>query len=596
MKLSLFNLLSALPILWLFAGSQSGAQTPQLQHDNHPRTASIGGRVTIGGAPAVNALVMVIEVDPKMQDVSSGDDSPQHAFVKIRTDGDGRYRVTGLAEGTYIIHALSKVYLRPKNSGDFNPSRTVTIDDGESRDNVNIALVRGGVITGRVIDAEGRPVIASSMRLFTVDEKEEPMREEFDSGDWLMMRTDDRGIYRIYGLPIGRYIIGAGGEWASNRARRKYPETFYPDAADANQAKIIEVKEGGEVTGIDIRLGVEKISYEAAGQVLDSETGQPLPQVSLRCMNVAYDGYGGVRALRDATTDDEGRFYLTGLSSGRYELSLWNPRGFFRPPTASMRNNEYYSKKSRFEVSDSDVSGLEIRAIRGSTLKGTVITEGVKDPAISATLQQMEVVVSVSGKRGSDGTEYLDHGDAIAKIAGDGGFYITGLAPGMASFDLRGSQENLFYIKRIERNGAEMRSDFEIRRGEQISGVRIVVGHGNGTIRGQVEITGGKLLEGQRLDVRVSPVSTTMSENIQPVFHAGNRTALADEKGLFMIESLAAGEYELSLYVMERTGPTEWTSVPGMGEFKQRVTVGSDVVMPVKFTLDLSRKQGENRQ
>src|SRR5215468_4721357 len=72
-KLGLLNLFSVLSILLLVAVSQSLAQTSQ--RDNRPRTASIGGLVTVGGAPAANALVMVTEVDPRSRGDSFGAES-----------------------------------------------------------------------------------------------------------------------------------------------------------------------------------------------------------------------------------------------------------------------------------------------------------------------------------------------------------------------------------------------------------------------------------------------------------------------------------------------------------------------------------------
>ncbi|HEV2669045.1 MAG TPA: hypothetical protein VG324_29285, partial [Blastocatellia bacterium] len=61
MKPCLPNLFSTLSMLLLIVAGQSSAQTPQ--RDNRPRTASISGRVTIAGEPAVNAVVTVAETD-----------------------------------------------------------------------------------------------------------------------------------------------------------------------------------------------------------------------------------------------------------------------------------------------------------------------------------------------------------------------------------------------------------------------------------------------------------------------------------------------------------------------------------------------------
>jgi len=561
--------------------SRAGAQRPQ--RDNRPRTASIGGRVTVGGAPAANVLVTVAEADPRSQGALFGVESPQGVSIEVRTGSDGRYRITGLTEGAYVIRALSKAYVLSKSPFGVDAFRTVTVDEGELRDEVDIALVRGGVITGRVIDAEGRPVIGTEVRLFSVDEKGRP-KEELDShyghNEW-MLQTDDRGVYRIYGLTAGRYILGAGGEWASGLVRRKSSETFHPDATDRNQAKIIEVKDGAEVADIDIRLGAGEDTYAAAGRVVDAVTGQPLPRVSVLCMEAPGEG---TRIGRPAATDDEGRFRCANLAPGRYELSLWERRDVSSP---------HYSEKIRFEVTDSDVGGLEVKAIRGATISGVVVVEGASDPAVKAKLQRMSVGVQVERLRESDAdSRAYERPDRImARIAGDGGFRLAGASPGMASFYLEGDQENAFSIRRIERDGAEIRSAFEIGRGEQITGVRIVVAHDNGTIRGQVEITGAKLPEGWQLDIWATPIKTTTANEGMPAFHTNsNGSAFADEKGRFVIERLIPGEYELSLNAMVREGQDSWTSAPGTSQVKQRVTVSSGSETMVKLTLDLERK------
>jgi 5-hydroxyisourate hydrolase-like protein (transthyretin family) len=583
MKPNPLNLFSTLSILLLAVVSQSvswaGAQTPQ--RDNRPRTASIGGRVTVGGAPAANALVTVAEVDPQSGDAWVGFESSQRAPIEVRTDSDGRYRVTGLTEGSYAIKALSKAYVLSKSPFGFDAFRQVTLEGGESRDDIDIALVRGGVITGRVIDAEGRPVIGADVRLFLVDEKGRPKEQLHPINEW-MLQTDDRGVYRIYGLAAGRYIISAGGEWSSGLVRRKSSETFYPDATDQNQAKIIEVKEGAEVTNIDIRLGAGKDAYEAAGRVVDAETGQPLPRVSVLCMEADERMRHGI----SATTDDEGRFTCANLAPGRYDLSLWE-----RMRVSSV----YYNEKIRFEVTDSDVSGLEVKAIRGSTISGVVVIEGASDPAVKARMQRMSVGVHVARLRESDGDggDYERLRGVMAKIAGDSAFRLTGAPPGMASFYMymEGAQEYEFSIRRVERDGAEIGSAFEIGRGEQITGVRIVVAQTNGTIRGQVEIAGVNLPEGSQLQIWATPIKTTSGDEGWQAFHSnGNRPVVADGKGRFVIERVAPGEYELSLIAMVRVGQHEWNSAPGISEVRRRVTVSGGAETVVNLTLEPARR------
>jgi hypothetical protein len=399
--------------------------------------------------------------------------------------------------------------------------------------------------------------------------------------DW---QTDDRGVYRIYGLPAGRYILSAAIYGRRGSTNHRLPQTFYPDTTDQKQAKIIEVKESAEVAGIDIRLGAGENTYEAAGRVIDAETGQPLPGVLVGCTGAPSNENGGARYGTSAQTDDEGKFSLAGLSSGRYELSLQNHQ----------MNSEHYSEKTFFEVGDSDVSGLEVKAIRGSTVSGVVIIEGASDPSIKAKLSQITVRVDIARKRESvgDGGGYDSGGSKQAKVAGDGGFRLTGVAPGMATFSIGSSQDSAFMIKRIERDGAEIRNAIEIGRGEHLTGVRIVVVQSNGTIRGQVEIAGGKLPEGWELSVWAAPTETVPRNELIPAFYTNsNGYAALDEKGRFVIERLAPGEYELRLNAMVRVRPGESRGVEGLDQINQRVTVMSGVETPVKLTMDLSRKQ-----
>ena len=580
LRFTRFPILLSITLLAVFA--VANAQTPQ--RDNRPRTASISGRVTVGGAPAANALVMVAEVDPQSRTMWRGSsiNEPQlRAFFKVRTNGDGHYRVTGLTEGAYMIRAHSKAYTLPKNSSEFETFRSVTLDEGESRDSVDFALIRGGVITGRVIDAEGRPLIGVSLRLLSLDENGNPKREG-DFGDYLALWTDDRGVYRIYGLSQGRYNLSAGDEGAFGPANRRLPRTFYPDVTDQKQAKIIDVKEGAEVTdiNINIRLGAAKNTYAATGRVIDAVTGQPLPRVSVIVGGAPDNENARGRSWKGAETDGEGAFRVTGLLSGRYELRLGS-------------DGEHFSEKIRLEVSDSDVSGLDVKAIRGSTISGVVIIEGSNDPSIRAKLPQMAVTVSVTGGRESAGDDgaYDHRGMAHTKIASDGGFRLTGLASGMASFHIHGDREAMFLIKRIEHDGAEIRSAFEIGRGEQVSGVRIVMAQANGTIRGQVEIAGGKLPRGWELSIWVTPIELTMESEGVPAFNTNrNGHAVADEKGRFVIEKLVPGEYELRLNPMVRVSRTASQGASEV-EINERVTVKSGVETPVKLILDLSRKQ-----
>ncbi len=121
MRVDQLTFVSALSILLLALTSHSFAQTQQ--RDNRPRTASISGRVTIGGKAAANAKIAITEVKDRTvqgnQDVSIalGGSGAGEDYAAL-TDADGRFRVTGLPEGKYEVRALLGGCVREKPSPD----------------------------------------------------------------------------------------------------------------------------------------------------------------------------------------------------------------------------------------------------------------------------------------------------------------------------------------------------------------------------------------------------------------------------------------------------------------------------------------------
>jgi carboxypeptidase family protein len=589
MKLGSPTLFSILPIMLLIAVCQSSAQT--LQRDNRPRTALISGRVTIAGKPAANAVITVTETDIKPVAGESGLRIPLQA--KTRTDGDGRYLVGGLAEGRYVVSAMLKAFVAAAGFGDRNLSRTVTLDEGEAREKIDFALIRGGVMTGKVMDDEGAPLVARYVQLYTVDEQGQKGHYR-DPFAYEMGETDDRGVYRIYGLPPGRYIISAGGEGGGDPIRGvggKFALTYHPDTTDEKQARVIEIKEGSEVTDIDIRFGSARKTYEAAGRVVDRETGKPVPRINVSGWSKVEMGGSSSVFSTSAIADLQGAFKLSGLPPGRYYAEAMDGLG----------ETGYRSDAVDFEITSDNVSGVEVKVFMGASVSGVVVIEGA-DAAAGKQLQSITVYPSVSppidaagdpNERAS-GTQFFNY----SRVNADGSFTIKGLQACGVGFYLSSSDGGL-RIKRIERDGVEVKDAIEVRPGDKVTGVRIVTYRAQGRIRGQVKFTGGALPDGWRLQAyasRPTSVDESKSGARTPVLAEGNGgSAFVDEKGRFVIEGLPAGEYDLSITMIKRlaNGSQERFSLPGSN---QPVTVRDDVETSVTPTLDISQINQPNNQ
>ncbi len=613
MKRDTLNLISTLSVLLLIMisrpGSMAGAQTPQ--QDSRPRTASVSGRVTVAGKPAVNAKVSVTEVRAGSatgnQGFSIGPPGAGAGEDHVAlTDAEGRYRVTNLPEGKYEAHALLGGHVREKSSLNGSLSESFSLDEGESRENVDFALVRGGVITGRVTDADGRPLIARAVSLQGVDDQgrktiargsQNPMNLLMDLYG---SQTDDRGVYRIFGLRAGRYLVSAGGESVDffTGASGAYPRAWHPDAADENHAKVVEVTAGGEVTGVDIRLGAAKKTYEALGRVVDDETGKPIAGAGVICVRIkaadeaaAIDGIGFGGFGGNAKTDEQGNFRLAGLAPGQYQLNLADYESFLTG------GSNYYSDGAKFEVHGGDVAGVEVRAKSGSTISGVAVIEDADQSAKSSLSQTMLMAHSMpaspppSPNEAGENVAAFAMTPATSRVGADGAFSLKGLRPGRVTIQAFSVTGGALKVARIERGGVEMAEGIVVTGREDITGVRIVFGKGSGKVRGQVQVTGGALPDGWRMIV------TARGEKNVVGFDSSAGYAVVDGKGRFVIEGLLPGEYELMLSVQPEINPNSppqpVQNLPAPVTQKVVITKGQEAQVTV--TLDLSKKNREEK-
>ena len=241
------------------------------------------------------------------------------------------------------------------NSGDsFPPGKLVTVEPGEAIGEVDFTLTRGGVITGRVTDAEGRPVIGEGV-LVAIVEGSRASREPYfyNRFGYDSYQTDNRGVYRIYGLPAGRYLVSVGvsnnnDRSGYNRGREYYPRTFYPGVTVESKATIIEVSAGGEATGVDITLGRRLRSFTAAGRVVDAESGKPVPDIVIRHGLLfsedqgSFEDYGG-------RSNAKGEFRIESLLPGRY-AAIAGANDW----VGELEDKNFYSDPVTFQVTDQD--------------------------------------------------------------------------------------------------------------------------------------------------------------------------------------------------------------------------------------------------
>jgi len=532
-------------------------------------TASLAGRLTLNDRGVPN-----IEVG--LQRLSADGNTQPTAPLNVMTDEEGRYRLTGLAPGRYSVAPLNSAYVMRGGSGPL--SKTITLKEGEALDNVDFALARGGVITGKVTNADNQPVIGERVEIILLDEQ--GRKRPTPSISYSMSETDDRGVYRLYGLPAGRYLVSVGLNTEVPTMRvgfggTIYRRTFHPNVTEEAKATKVEVSEGGEASNIDIRLGRPTRSFNVTARIINAETGQPVPGMRYGHSSVQADGrsLGGFGRF-ELRSDAQGEFRIDGLLPGRYVV--------YAAPDIQQN---LYSENTSFEITDNDVADLQIMLRRGGTIAGTVALEGNPDPDLFSQITKF-TVRTVSTVRDTTSSPL---GNA-AQINPDGSFLITGLQPGKVRITVSPLQGvKGFSLARVEREGADQREGIEVGPSENVTGVRLVVAYGNGVIRGQVKIEGGTLPEGAGIQIvayRLTPTGPMPGA-------VGGSTP--DINRNFLFESLAIGDYELRLTVYPPYVPGDTSRTP-IAEIKQKVTVSSGAETPVTITLNLAAKDQENKQ
>ena len=521
------------------------AQSPGKQAPTKTPRGSVSGRITIKDKPAPGVMVGL-----------RGNElmSAYEPFTRAVTDAAGNYRLANIAAGTYQLTIAAPGYV----PGDRADRKIVVLGEDENAENINFSLVRGGVITGKVTDAEGRPLIQHQIELYDVAivERYAAAQRPFPT---MTGQTDDRGIYRMFGIAPGRYKIAAGrgeeGYGGFSPGQINYRQAFHPDVTDATKATIVEVTEGSEAKDIDIAVGRPVQTFSVRGRAINTDTGAPVPYVRFGLQRMLdQQQIEFVNAV--VTTNARGDFVVEGLIPGKYGTTMFSGEGI-----------ELRSEKVTFDVIDQDVSDVIVKLSKGSVITGVVVLES-DDKVAQRLLGETLLRGYVSTGPGiSTGTS--------SRLAGDGSFRLAGLANGAVNIAISGTANPYppkgLSIARIERDGIVV-PRIEVKDGEQVTGVKIFVTYSTAVLRGVVKLENGPLPPGVRVGLQISKPGDRVSYMRPPQ---------VDERGYFLQEGIPPGQYELTAQIF---GP----AVRAAKLVKQQITLTNGAVTDVTITVDLS--------
>ena len=459
--------------------------------------------------------------------VAGSQDPPQ----SLTTDREGNFKLTALPRVQYQFSASMPAYMPAPRTRD-------TPTHYQVGDSVTLVLTRGGVITGKVTTAEGEPIVAIEVRVEAVrhgnGQKIERARA-VKSGP-----TDDRGVYRFYGLPTGTYLVVAGGEGHdySNtgiNAFESYLPTYSPSSTRDTAAEI-SVRAGEETADVDIRY-----RREPARVISGSASGPP----GENSVNVVLTsiGDGGAQTNRSTHLEPGGRdFVFNGITDGDYYVTAQS--------TFSSGNNAVSDSKL-INVRGADVTGIELVMQPLGSISGRVVLEEIK--AVECTDKQPPVFADTivtalpKGEDTKDRALFVWSWQEPGKADGEGKIRLFNLAPGEYRFVTKFSAKDWYlrsisFIPSATKTPAAKPIDAtkiwtRIKYGDRLTGLTVTLAQGAASLSGELALSEGQSVP-QKLVLYLVPAER---EKVDEVLRFYAEPVSANRK--VELNNLAPGRY-----------------------------------------------------
>lgn len=513
---------------------------------------AISGRVEADDGPLSFASVTISPAGPRVRGA---------APRTVVTDAEGNFKLNGLRPIAWSVSANVPGYVPAPGANDGLPQRYHQV--GET---VNVRMIKGGVITGRVLNAAGEPVVAIKVSAQMIrDPLGKAVVSASSSGDF---QTDDRGAYRIYGLASGVYVVSAGASSNGPAGFRARPyegnaPIFHPASARETAADV-SVASGSETQNIDIQYrSIPGHGISGTISNKSAEAAQGFASVTL-----AYASSGAefnrafviARGARGAGAGAGGGFSFQGVPDGQYQLTAY----------WETQNGDASASAPRLvTVSGRDVGGVELTLTPLASVTARVqIEPGRKCDNSRPLVLEAQVFDLLAGEATEQKPNRFGPRPAAPNRAGEmvfrdlsaGRYRIVPnlLDPRLYLHSI--TSPTTVAAKAPARAAAKpastdlTRSGLTIKSGERLAGVAISLADGAASIRGRVKPVGETPLP-TYLTVQLAPVEPERAEDV--LQYAESRTIGTPE---FSFGNLAPGKYWILTHPTNpnSTAPTAW--------------------------------------
>lgn len=435
-------------------------------------------------------------------------------------DERGAYRFASLPAGDYELHVTRSGYAVPFALAAPGRGIAVKLQEGEARTAMDVALQRAGTIPGRLFDEDGTPLAGAEVEALSLraSDPQQPLVRVAAA------HTDDKGEFRLAGLPGGQYFVVARDPAFANvgdeSGALRYAPTYFPGVQSSAEAQPISVEAGQEAPRLEFRLRLVRPARVSG--VMATADKRPLLTGAL--LLVHRDRVtAAVLAPEDVEIFPDGRFVFRNVAPGKYEIRAQGevtPRGVL--------------VFGSFAVT---VDGRDLDNIALSLTPGAVI-EGKVEWIAGSTPQPRNLPGLRVRAPLADGSSF---GDSLTgDVAANGTFRVRGVMTGRHYLTLEGLPDPWHIQAVLLRGRNTMFEPMDLHEGEQLHDVVIVVSDRAGDLNGLVTDSAGRPL-GDALVVAMSQ-SPALWSRVSPRF----RTTRADKDGRYHVRGLPSGSYRMA--------------------------------------------------
>jgi hypothetical protein len=493
-----------------------------------------------------------------------------------RASGDGKFRFTDLLPGKYKLWAartgFSYFVAEYGQRDPRGPGQNFQLAEGQVITDLNLPIAPNGAISGVVFDADGAP--AAHVRVQAFEATWNSGRRLFQVTEGT--ETDDRGFYRLFFLPPGKYTIAARPEDprrcyamltsplsasiadsiesfaeapiffrrgdGGSVIEETYTTAYFGGTTDPQLARLIDLAPGGNVEGIDLSLRSSRIrAVHVRGMVTDSTTGKAASGAIVRAVPVVWSPSLVSPA---STADADGHFDISGVGTGSYTL------------VATLRaNNNTQTFATGIEVQEKDIDGMDIVVKPGASITGHISVEDIPGGGPPPDISSMSISLL---------SNHPNLSGSVSRSIQNGTFTLTGVQSGTYRvfvgpvFDSPGfppypatprpaAAMQGMYVKSIRVGAEDALNGYVNIDTSQSPDIAIVLGTNGGSIDGTV-VDSRQQIEPNAVVVLI-PESPSLRNRMDLY-----KSAVSGENGQFSIQGIAPGNYKLFSWEYAGTG------------------------------------------